>query len=516
MKKIAAVAALTVLAGSLLPTAHADPAPTQYVVGFAARTINPNADGSFGGEPVYLGGYGFTNGSVTGDTPRTATGILGPGVTARAFIVATDDDPAHALVLASLETQGYFAGYQQGPYGLEDMRKAAASTVGIPAERIIISGNHTHAGPDTIGVWGGVPTPYLAYIKDQMVGAVADAWANRTAATLWLGTTDATDIQSNQFSTDPNNQVMDHEMRVLQARDSGGEPVATLVNLSIHPTVMGGDNRLVSADWPGPAQEKLAAKYGGGAVAVVGSLGRSQPNDGPSYAECAALDGLAQQYCALDHYSDKVVAHVEAALAGAQPLTGPAVVDGHSYYLQDVAHNALLLGLAVAGGPVGAPISRSITPPWEAGPVVGTVTFSARVGSLLFSGGPGELYPQIPAAVAEATGVTVGHPFVIGLAGDQLGYILAPVPDAYPEPIRRSFLSGEYGDPTTWQPSPIDNDNYFFNVSHTLGERVICSLLRGAGDVFATGTAWRDARTQCLLFPNDMLNPPGADVTASS
>ena len=73
-----------------------------------------------------------------------------------------------------------------------------------------------------------------------------------------------------------------------------------------------------------------------------------------------------------------------------------------------------------------------------------------------------------------------GH-MTAGLANDQLGYLIAPY-ESYPEPIRRSFFN-QRGD----EVSPIDNDNYFFNVSHTIGERVTCSLLRGAGEVTGKG-----------------------------
>jgi hypothetical protein len=92
-----------------------------------------------------------------------------------------------------------------------------------------------------------------------------------------------------------------------------------------------------------------------------------------------------------------------------------------------------------------------------------------------------------------------------GLADDQLGYLIAPY-EAYTEPVKRSVLDGSN------MPSPIDNDNYFFNVSHTMGERITCSLLRGAGDVFGKGTAARDAYDRCSTFANDLAFGPGADM----
>jgi len=52
----------------------------------------------------------------------------------------------------------------------------------------------------------------------------------------------------------------------------------------------------------------------------------------------------------------------------------------------------------------------------------------------------------------------------------------------------------------------------FFNVSPTIGERVICSSLRGAGEVFDKGTSLRDANQRCDPFANDALQPEGADT----
>jgi hypothetical protein len=117
-----------------------------------------------------------------------------------------------------------------------------------------------------------------------------------------------------------------------------------------------------------------------------------------------------------------------------------------------------------------------------------------------------------------------------GLANDQLGYLIAPY-EAYPEPIKTNFFDSSFAngdsmnacidskgaacDPSTFTPTPdpIGNDNYAFNVSHTIGERVTCSLLRGAGDLFDKGTAPRDAYNRCATFANDAALPANTDVT---
>ena len=48
--------------------------------------------------------------------------------------------------------------------------------------------------------------------------------------------------------------------------------------------------------------------------------------------------------------------------------------------------------------------------------------------------------------------------------------------------------------------------------SKTLGGRVVCSLLRGAGEAFGKGSKFRDANPECAQFPNDLLFAEGEDV----
>ena len=97
-----------------------------------------------------------------------------------------------------------------------------------------------------------------------------------------------------------------------------------------------------------------------------------------------------------------------------------------------------------------------------------------RVGTLLITTNPGEAYPNVREQLMQQ----VRGPrrfWTIGLANDQLGYLIAPLPEGYPKPIFSSFFSGDINNPATWSPDPIGNDNFFFNVSPTIGDHVMCS-----------------------------------------
>jgi streptogramin lyase len=150
---VVAMLALAVPAAAAQATSLLKP---RYLVGTATRSINPDPDGTFAGKPVYLGGYGIGGGSPVFEG-RPATGILGNGISVRAFTVSDGQVP---FAIADIEAQGWFVAIKNGPYGLLDMRKQVEQRTGgaLPAENVVIQTDHTHSGPDPIGVWAGCRT----------------------------------------------------------------------------------------------------------------------------------------------------------------------------------------------------------------------------------------------------------------------------------------------------------------------------------------------------------------------
>ena len=514
-------------------------APQTYGVGMAARSVNLDANGTFAGGPVYLGGYGLGNGRVGDrfmgvenpgprpadnglayDDGRAATGNLADGIHVRATVISASKKQNFAI--ADIENQGCFSQNKQG-FGLITMRQqvAQATKGALPADHVFIQCDHSHGGPDLIGAWGGVPDAYLKFVQQQTVAAIVAAFKDQRPAELWYGTAqsgvegrnklpeDTKDpLLTNQMLNDPTgaNDVMDDELRVLQARDpKTGVPFATILNLNAHPTVLGSSNTKASGDWPQFANTLMthdAGSFGAEAMTVVGTLGRQQParGDCPDTALAAKGDSDPQEaICKLTQYATRVVARAKLALASAQQIGGKPEVVAKSYFIQDPADNAGIMALNDVGELGGAPIMRSNLFPWRTANVVGTVTGSARIGNVLLSSMPGEAYPQIPLAVRDALkGSAIKGFMTAGLSNDQLGYIIANLPDSYPQVLIR----GAGG-----------NDNILFNMSQTLGERLTCSLLRGAGDVTGKGSTYRDSDQKCTAFPNDLIWAEGADTT---
>jgi hypothetical protein len=479
-----------------------------YDVGIATRSINPTPKMLAGGD-FHLGGYGLGGGKIVGvrvSSGRVATGILGDGVRAHALVIG---DGARAIALAEVDTQGYFAAYQAGPYGTEAIRRDAAARIArlsrgsddLPAGAILVNSTHSHSGPDTVGAWGGVPTSYLRLVHDRTVQAIVAAWRHRRPAQLYYGTAsggvrergDPDALIHNQFGTDRANATVDDTLRVIQARGvADGRTIVTYVNFAAHPTVLGSDNTLVSADYPAALDRLLASTYGGAGFDQVGTLGRTQP----AGRGCPdrRLTGSAASTCSLTHYAERVLSRVRTALRTAAPLTGPPQVAMHSYRIRALIANPVLLGLFDAGKVLDAQLMRRRRP-WTVGPVLTTMTFSGRIGPLLLSGSPGEPYPPVVLNVRSAVPGMLGY-LSIGTAGDFLGYLIAPV-GAYPDVLRHT-LTG--------------NDNALFNVSPTIGAHVSCSLLRGAGDVLGRGLHYWRAQPSCAVYGADLAAGRDADT----
>jgi hypothetical protein len=540
MHRYSRLAPLALAAAALvIPAAASAKKPQTYRVGMAARSVALDANGTFAGQPVYLGGYGLGNGHVAEhfagvenpgpkpydnglkyDDGRAATGNLADGIHVRAAVISTGKAKQN-FAIADIENQGCFAQNKQG-YGLVTMRKEVEKQTrgALPADHVDVQCDHSHGGPDLIGAWGGVPDEYLAFVQKQTVAAIVAAFKDQQPAELWYGTAqsgvegrnkvpeDTKDpLLTNQMLNDPTgaNDVMDDELRVLQARDAKtGAPIATILNLNAHPTVLGSSNTKATGDWPQLANTLMtqdAGVFGSEAMTVVGTLGRQQPARGscPDQALAAKGDSDPQEaICKLTQYAGRVVARAKLALASAKPVEGKPAVVAKTYFIQDPADNGGIMALNDIGELGGAPIMRSNTPPWRTGPVVGSITGSVRIGDVLLSSMPGEAYPQIPLAVRDALKDSGIKGFMTaGLSNDQLGYIIANLPDSYPQVLIR----GAQG-----------NDNILFNMSQTLGERLTCSLLRGAGEVTGGGSSYRDSDQKCIAFANDLIWPEGADT----
>ncbi len=467
------------LATLALSLALAVPAAA-YEVGAATRDITPQGI-------VNLGGFGLGTGTLI---PDAIVGRGGEGeakserIGARAIVFSEDGKNGNAIAIADIETQGMFAAYEDGPYGLHDIAQTVEErTHGkLPADHILIASDHTHSGPDTIGAWGGVSGEYLQHIHDQTVDAIVTAFNKRRAANVSAGHSDASDLIYNQSCTEALNQDReptypgpevcvtkgkDGMVRVVQATDAKkGNVIATFMAYAAHATAGGGDG--LHGDWPQFLSDRMTAQYGGVGLAMVGALGGTQPcrhacsftkKSNPAYA-----DGIPRKQAIVTNY----FAHVEKALAAAKPVSGP--VDAAKTFIREPITGPAVLALFTVGSYDGARLLRSRQNPWVVGNTISTVASTLRVGGVLFAGTPGEGFPKIGELIRKQV-TNEQEAIQLGLANDQLGYLIAPV----------------HYVPVIAAEAPV-NDNIIFNVSPTIGDHVMCADLRLALELGFKGT----------------------------
>src|SRR5207253_7644492 len=230
------------------------------------------------------------------------------------------------LLLADLENQGTFAAYKQCACGIWDARQQVAAERHIPIESIVVNSDHSHGGPDLIGLWGGVPVHYLQYVHDQTVKALEAALDNAQRAHLLAGAADPVmptpeaggyvpgtatpgeHLVHSQFSKDTvtghDEGAVDTELRVLQAVTPNGRLLGTLINYAAHATSTGSGNLGYSADWPGWAARKTEQALGEPvAVTMVADVGRSQPPRPITDKDCNQPGHIGCEADKLDTYS---------------------------------------------------------------------------------------------------------------------------------------------------------------------------------------------------------------------
>ena len=467
----ALIAALAALA--LLPGAAAAKKPA-FTAGAAKVLANPPA-------PICLGGYG----ACSNGAGRTMTHVK-DDLYARAL--AFGDTRGGSFVLVHTTNIGLFASYKTIPgVGAYWIRQAISGRTGVPADHVVVQADHSHAGPDTIGIWGGVPTAYLQQLQDAAVDAGVQAWKSRRRAQLRVGHADGPGITSS-YASEPNLET-DDEFRLLWADDAEtGERIVTLANYSPHATVLGSGNKGASGDWPEWAAQIAEREFGGTGVAGVGTLGREDFG--------AAEDGAAGEAEARARL-ERMIA--EATAAGKRVKARRGVDVRTTFIREPIAQPILLANLVPEGtidpGGYDLSIDRDVAAPWLTGALIGTYAGAARIGDVLVATAPGESFPELQGYLRDQGGVTGPQAyFFLGASNDFLGYMLHPL-DHYPQVASEGafYLAGCPEEEVLSQsPIPYDGacpDHWTLMVSPTIGTHVVCTIQSAAVSLrFRAGT----------------------------
>ncbi|MCR4432128.1 MAG: neutral/alkaline non-lysosomal ceramidase N-terminal domain-containing protein [Tepidanaerobacteraceae bacterium] len=151
------------------------------------------------------------------------------------------------------------------------IRRKIRHQTGIPEYNILVCASHTHSGPDlykdgfiSVALDRAARELRMALTNTILENALVSL-EHMQPAGLYFGRSFCSEIAANRI--DPA-LPSDPSINVLRVANEAGETIAVLINCTCHPTVLGADNLLISADFPGVAQRILERHFLDKAVAM--------------------------------------------------------------------------------------------------------------------------------------------------------------------------------------------------------------------------------------------------------
>jgi hypothetical protein len=393
--------------------------------GFASADITPK----LGDKPVYMAGFGQN---------RKATKVHDP-LMARAVVLKTDKTK---IAIVSIDVVGF--GY---PNVLRIRKQLPDFTY------VLVTSTHNHEGPDTIGLWGkdyshsGVDPDYIAHIESQIVKAVKDADKAAKPATAVIGKRKEPDLLHD--GREP--YIKHDELVALMFREKTTDNIiGIVVQWNCHPETLDSKNTELSADFVGYTVKHLDEKFNCPVVYLTGTVGGLMTSLNVPIRDATGVllkDGTFEK---TERYGKSIGVLAEIAVkAGNRVRLEPIEIRSRQVYipLDNKGYQALRrIGTLKREAFVWAdnPDKAEPADDKDAKQRIALQTEVAwlRLGDLEIAAIPGEIYPELvldkvqdppdpgadfpdapiePAIYKQLKGP---HRMLIGLANDEIGYII--------------------------------------------------------------------------------------------
>lgn len=308
----------------------------------------------------------------------------------------------------------------------------------LPDDAVVMAALHTHGAPvPTVENLGGAADPaFMARLEDGCVAAAHAALADRRPARLLFGNGPDPGVARNRRHL---GGPTDEAMPMLVASGEDGRPVAHLMSHACHPVVLGADNTLYTADYPGFARAAVEAAHPGTvAIFLTGCAGEANTGH-TAHGSISTASNPLRTFAEAKRVGEAVAA---AALAASVAPLGEAVacasatVDLPLERREVDPPQLLATRWRYEMGTAADPARRALLAAWIAwaeGPALSEPLPQAERVSVLNWGGlslvalPGEIF----AATARSIRGGVGGPAVVGCYADSCrGYI--PPLEEYP------------------------------------------------------------------------------------
>jgi neutral/alkaline ceramidase-like enzyme len=383
--------------------------------------------------PAIMGGYAARQGPADG---------VHDHLWARAIVIEAGETKA-ALVVADILA---------APRSLvRDVRDRAGPILRLDPERIVVAATHTHSGPG-IPPYPPEPDPvYWPWLSAALASALAMADRDLEPVRLGWGTASAAGLGGNR--RDPEESVDDTATGLVLWRNDGISK-GLLLGHACHPTVLGPDNRLLSADFPGAALEVLQRALGPGtwtcfAQGAAGDISCRFTRRGQTFAEVRRLGSI------LAGAGIDVMARAEPRdglplAVGSRTVVLPmrelpppeairARVEEAEALVRDLQANPTDSGsLRLAQSVVEGSVAESLhAERWDELEHEAEIV-AIRLGDAALVAVPGELFESVGRAIRERS--PFAPTLIVGYANGYIGYV----------PDRGAYDSGGYEAVVTW------------------------------------------------------------------
>jgi hypothetical protein len=285
---------------------------------------------------------------------------------------------------------------------------------------INIIATHTHAGADTLGLWGpigvsGRSPEFMQVLYDGVVSAVLQAYDSRRDGRLFYGTAITEGIQRDSRPPEVFDSML-HSLRFVSFNGGG----IRVINYAAHPEALGSGNTFISADFPAYLTVHVKQNTGDDAIFIPGAIGgliatrRMSSDDGE---ELPVLESTI--------LTGQRLADFALGIANERELLPDIAVNSKEVVLP-VDHKVYVISTFLG-------TLEPITLPRGGRHRLSMVTEAGllKLGDLRIFLVPGELFPELAYGGAALNPTTLtdiaGEGFLIfGLCNDEIGYIVPP------------------------------------------------------------------------------------------
>jgi hypothetical protein len=147
-----------------------------------------------------------------------------------------------------------------------NVRKALNEKFSVPYENIMICSTHTHSGP-AITTWDLSVKDYIKNceikkLKKEITQTIIDnailCISDLKPVSIGFSKSECSEVAGNRVDK---SSISDYSVNTIQVTDKNNAVVAVIVNYTCHPTVLGADNILISADYPGAMANMLETHF---------------------------------------------------------------------------------------------------------------------------------------------------------------------------------------------------------------------------------------------------------------